>query len=78
MMSQNPETSIQNNHSLKSTFASEDVWTEGYTVRHIMMYYSFHDEMFFQALGVCVCVCVCVLFGNEVATVKGGYQETGK
>ena len=46
MTAQKPEISNQTNDSLQRTFASEDVWTEGYTVGHTVTYYSFHDEMF--------------------------------
>ena len=77
IVSQKPETSNQTNDSLQWTFASEDVWTEGYTVGHTVTYYSFHDEMF-SMLGYCwwwwLCVCVHVFyFGGEVARMKSAF-----
>ena len=41
---------------------SEGVWTEGSTVEHTVIHYSFHDKSFSMLWGVCVCVCVCVCF----------------
>jgi hypothetical protein len=42
--------------------ASEDVWTEGYTVGHTVTYYSFHDEMF--AMVCFVVIVVACLFDS--------------
>ena len=69
--------------SLQRTFASEDMWAEGFIVGHNC----FHDEMFsmlfvlfcFGLVLVCVCVCVCVCYlGGEVTRAKGGYEGIGR
>ena len=69
MVSQKPEILNQTSHSLQRTLASEDVWTEGCTVGHIVTLYSFHDEMFSMLCFVVVCLYV-FLFGGEGVTEK--------
>ena len=63
MVSQNPEISNQTNDSLQRTSANIDVWTEGYSVGHIVTHYSSHDEMSSALLLLLLlgCVFVCVL-----------------
>jgi hypothetical protein len=66
MVSQKPEISNQTNDSLQRTFASEDVWTEGYTVGHTMTHYSLQDKIFSMLYfggSVCVCVYACLSQG---------------
>lgn len=58
IVSEKPGTTNQTNGSLQWTFARDNVWTEGYTVRHTVTHYSLHDEMSFCALDVCVLCCI--------------------
>jgi hypothetical protein len=51
-------------------FASEDVWTKGYTAGHTVTHYSFHNEMFsilYMMMVVVAAAVVCVLFILEGA-----------
>jgi hypothetical protein len=76
MVSPKPEILNQTSHSLQRTLASEDVWTEGCTVGHIVTLYSFHDEMFSMLCFVVVCLYV-FLFGGEGVRAEGRYEGTG-
>jgi hypothetical protein len=73
MVQQKPETSNQTNGTMQWTSVSKDVWTEGYTVGHTVVHYSFHKEilsMFVVCLfsyfgGVVVFPCwVCLVHGK--------------
>jgi hypothetical protein len=52
MVSQKPEISNQINDLLQWTAASEDVWTEEYTVGYNVTCYRFHDEIFSVLFGI--------------------------
>ena len=71
--------------SLQWTFASEDVWTEGWTMGHTVRCYSFQVEMmrcflcFLLLLFVCLCVeermgrwvgLGCILWGSQSINKK--------
>ena len=78
MVSQKQSILNQTNDSWQQTFASEDVWTEGHTVRH----YSFHDEIFFYTdfCFVCSFMCVFYLWGRSQgkrAGMRGWGDEWG-
>lgn len=53
--------------------ANEDVWTEEYTMRHTVRYYSFHNEVFSKLL-LFVCICAYVLFWVEACKDTGWIQ----
>ena len=73
MMSQKPETSNQTNDSSQWAFASEVVWTEGYSVGHTVTHYTFHEMFSMFVLSVCVFF-ICVL-GVARADMKGWGDE---
>ena len=80
MVSQKPETMKQRNDSLQQTFASEDVWTEGYNVGHTVTHYSIHDEILSMLL---FCSFVYMFFfliwgRGKVARANGRYEGMGR
>jgi hypothetical protein len=76
MVSQKPEISNQTNDSdsMQRIFASEDVWTEGYTVGHTVTYYSFHNEMFSMLWVLFVCF---LCWGGGCKVERGYGSGTG-
>jgi hypothetical protein len=74
MVSQKPEISNPTNDSLQWTFASEDVWTEKYTVGHTVTHCSFRNGVF----SMLCFVLFCFYWGGEGCRVNGGYEGRGR